>query len=240
MLVEIDDLIVQRDGRSVLQVDHLAMKKGEVLAVVGPNGAGKSTLLLILARLLRRQHGRIEFDKQDIESLDETAFRRRIALVLQEPLLFNTTVFQNTAIGLKFRGLSNAEIEPRVIQWLDRLGIAHLAQRPARKLSGGEAQRVSLARAFVLQPELLLMDEPFSPLDVRTRISILEELKDILAETNTSAVFVTHALEEAARVATQVAILLSGKLCQSGKSQEVFDHPASPEVATFLGERSGE
>ena len=234
-LLEIHDLLVRREGSPVLEIDYLAVEAGEVLAVVGPNGAGKSTLFLTLARLLKTQRGRIDFDGHSLISLNETAYRRRIALVLQEPLLFDMSVYQNAAIGLNFRGLPRAEIYRRVTHWLARLGIAHLVQRPARKLSGGESQRVSLARAFVLQPELLLLDEPFSALDAHTRISLLNDLKSLLAETNTTAIFITHDLQEAVQLATRIAVILNGKLCQAGVQAEVFKKPATPQVAAFLG-----
>ncbi len=235
MLLEIRDLLVQREGLPVLQIDHLVVEAGEVLAVVGPNGSGKSTFFLTLTRLLKSQKGIIKFDGKDLQSLPVTAYRRRIALILQEPLLFDSSVLQNTAIGLRFRGERKDEIDHRVTHWLDRLGIAHLAERSARKLSGGESQRVSLARAFVLQPELLLLDEPFSALDARTRLTLLDELKTVLAETNTTTIFITHDLAEAARLAGRIAIILDGKLCQTGNPQEVYKNPASPQVAAFLG-----
>ena len=154
-LIEIRDLVVRREKQTVLEIEHLSVEAGEVLAIVGPNGAGKSTLFLALARLLKVQRGTIHFDGH--ASLSTLEYRRRIALVLQEPLLMDTSVKDNAAIGLRFRGIPKAEINRRVGHWLERLGVAHLADRPARKLSGGESQRVSLARAFVLQPELLLL-----------------------------------------------------------------------------------
>ena len=235
MLLEIHDLVVERKGTPVLQIDDLSVERGEVLAVVGPNGAGKSTLLLTLARLLKIQRGVIRFNGIELELIPETAYRRRIALVLQEPLLFDATVLENAGIGLRFRGERKEIIEQRVTHWLERLGLMHLASRSARKLSGGESQRVSLARAFVLQPELLLLDEPFSALDARSRQALLDELKAVLDETNTTAIFITHDLQEAMWLATRMAIILNGKLCQVGETKRIFDHPASVDVADFLG-----
>ena len=234
-LLELHDLHVHREGQKVLEIDHLDVHPGEVMAIVGPNGAGKSTLFLALARLLKSQRGEIIFDGQPLDKLDALAYRRRIALVLQEPLLLDTSVRENVALGLRFRGLPASEIQQRVSLWLGRLGIAHLEARPARRLSGGEAQRVSLARAFVLQPELILLDEPFTSLDSPTRARLLEDLKSVLAETATTTIFITHDLDEALKLATRLAVILGGRIHQIGAPRSVFDFPATMQVAQFLG-----
>ncbi len=234
VLVEVEGLLVRRGAYPAVEVPHLQVAEGEVLAVIGPNGAGKSTLLLALARLVRPTRGVIRFGGQPIESLPATAYRRQIALVLQEPLLFDRTVFENVALGLRFRGVGRAEQRRRVTGWLERLGIAHLADRRAVHLSGGEARRVSLARAFVLAPRLLLLDEPFAGLDAPTRARLLDELTDLLRETRTTALFVTHDLQEAARLAGRVAVLVEHRLRQVGRLDEVLAAPADPAVAAFV------
>ena len=234
-LLQLSNLLVQREERTVLNIPSLSVEAGDVLAIVGPNGAGKSTLFLVLARLLKTTQGQVIFRDQPIHSLHDLEYRRQIALVLQEPLLMDMLVYENVAMGLKFRKISKAQIEERVSHWLERLGVAHLAQRPARKLSGGEAQRVSLARAFVLQPELLLLDEPFTALDAPTRIRLLEDLKSVLAETRMTTIFITHDLQEARKLATRMAVLLDGRVEQIGAPQDVFDRPVNNRVAGFLG-----
>ena len=234
-LLEVLDLSVQRRGREVLRVDHLEIKMGEVLAVIGPNGAGKSTLLLVLSRLLKPDSGRILFRETSFETQNELDYRRRIALVLQEPLLLNTSVFNNVAAGLKYRRLPRVEINNRCEEWLARLGISHLKDRRAHNLSGGEAQRVSLARAFAVQPEVLLLDEPFSALDSPTRSRLLDDFYTLLEETGITTVFVTHDLDEALLLGERVAVLLEGSLRQSGRPQDVFTAPADREVAEFVG-----
>jgi tungstate transport system ATP-binding protein len=232
-LIEVRDLLVRRKKQTVLEIAHLSVESGEALAVVGPNGAGKSTLFLTLARLLKHERGAIRFNGH--ESISTLEYRRRIALVLQEPLLMDATVRENAAIGLGFRGMSKAESNRRVDHWLERLGVAHLAERSARKLSGGESQRVSLARAFVLEPELLLLDEPFTALDSPTRARLLEDLKSVLGETGTTTIFITHDLREAERLGTRVAVMLQGRIHQVGEPREVFAHPSDAQVAEFLG-----
>ena len=233
-LLQLSDLLVRREGRTVLDIQALSVETGEVLAIVGPNGAGKSTLFLVLARLLKADHGQVIFQGRSIDSFHDLGYRRQIALVLQEPLLMDMSVYENAALGLKFRRTSKAQIEERVKHWLDRLGVAHLADRPARKLSGGEAQRVSLARAFVLQPRLLLLDEPFTSLDAPTRIRLLDDLQSVLAETRMTTIFITHDLQEARKLATRMAVLLDGRIEQSGPPQDVFDRPINERVAGFL------
>jgi len=238
-LVDVRGLRLLRERRQILEVDALSVESGQVLAVVGPNGAGKSSLLLALARLLKPERGEIYFRGERADAMSGLDYRRRLGLVLQEPMLLETSVFENVAAGLRFRHIPRDEITRRVEAWLARLGIAPLRHRPAAKLSGGEAQRVSLARAFVLQPELLLLDEPFSSLDSPTRTRLLDDLQSLLAETSTTTILVTHDLSEAARLAGKVAVLLNGQLRQVGPTDQVFSHPIDEEVAAFLGKSAG-
>jgi tungstate transport system ATP-binding protein len=235
IVLAIKDLSITRGGRQVLHIESLDVYAGEVLAVIGPNGAGKSTLLLALARLLPYSQGQVYFHDQPLEKLQELGYRRCIGLVLQEPLLLDTTVFDNVAAGLRFRGISRSEVNRRVEIWLEYLGISSLRRRPARDLSGGEAQRVSLARAFVLQPEVLLLDEPFSSLDAPTRLALLDDLQKILEATAMTTIFITHDLDEALYLGERVAVILEGSLRQVGAPHTVFSAPSDPQVAAFVG-----
>ncbi|HMB24871.1 MAG TPA: ABC transporter ATP-binding protein [Anaerolineales bacterium] len=237
-LVEIRNLLVKRGEHPALQFEHLAVENGEVLAVVGPNGAGKSTLLLTLARLLKPERGEIRFKGKEASAESDTLYRRRIALVMQDPLLFDASVFDNVASGLRFRGISKDEIWRKVPLWLERLGVGQLAKRRAGQLSGGEAQRVSLARALVLEPQLLLLDEPFSALDPPTRSRLLDDLGALLKETATTTVFVTHDLPEAAQLAGQMAVIIGNRLRQVGSPEVVFASPADAEVAGFVNHKN--
>jgi tungstate transport system ATP-binding protein len=236
-ILDIHDLLIRLDQKIILDIDTLTLENGEILAIIGPNGAGKSTLLLAIARLIKLERGVISFNGSHVSGESDTQYRRHMSLVLQEPLLLDMTVFENVATGLRFRKLPQAEIKLRVETWLKRFGIDHLKNRSSRKLSGGEAQRVSLARAFSLQPELLLLDEPFSALDAPSRTSLLEDLKSILAETNTTTIFITHDLKEAASLGDSMAVILNGKLHQRGTPEEIFTNPKNDEVRAFLGVR---
>ncbi len=233
--LELRGLRISRQGRLVLSIDHLAIEAGEVLAVIGPNGAGKSSLLLALSRLLPLEGGEILLNGQPAAQDGDLAYRRRLALVLQEPLLLDASVLDNVSAGLRFRGLPAAQVRSRAAAWLERLGIQHLQARRAHQLSGGEAQRVSLARAFALEPDLLLLDEPFSALDAPTRLRLLDELQAILLATRTTTIFITHDLDEALRLGQRVAVLIGGELRQVARPEQVFTTPADPDVAAFVG-----
>lgn len=233
-LIRIHNLVIQRNGRDVLRIPSLEIKRGETLAVVGPNGAGKSTLLLALAGLLRPVRGEIQFEGKPLEARDDLVYRRRIAFVFQSPLLMDMSVEQNVALGLKFRGVAKEQAAQRAHEWIRRLGIQSLAKRRAGELSGGEAQRVSLARALVLDPELVLFDEPFVALDPPTRAALITDLAQLLQ--GKTAVFVTHNLKEAAKLGGRVAVVIDGMLRQVGTAKQIKAVPADKAVKTFLKE----
>jgi tungstate transport system ATP-binding protein len=235
-MIQIRDLLIQRNGIDALRIDSLDIQRGETLTIVGPNGAGKSTLLLALARLIQPASGEIIYDGKPQTQWDELEYRRKISFVFQSPLLMDMTVEQNVALGLRFRGMLKEETRERVGKWMKQLGVESLSKRRAGQLSGGEAQRVSLARAFVLDPELLLLDEPFSALDPPTRAKLFEDLSALLKKDHRTAVFVTHNLNEAAKLSHRIAVIVSGMLRQVGTAKQIKSKPADETVRAFLHE----
>jgi len=235
-ILEAKNLEVKRGGAVLLRVPSLSLRKGEILSLIGPNGAGKTTLLQTLSYLLKPFQGEIFFGEKKVEANHSVLeYRRKLAMVFQEPLLFDTTVYNNVASGLKIRGTEKSQIHTRVAEQLDRFGIKRLSARSARTLSGGEAQRTSLARAFALQPEILLLDEPFASLDPPTRDSLIEDLEHILRQTRTAAIFATHDRLEALRLSNRIAVMNGGTILQIGSPEEVMNRPANEFVASFVG-----
>ncbi|HSB42348.1 MAG TPA: ABC transporter ATP-binding protein [Methylomirabilota bacterium] len=234
-VVALHGVQVSRGGRTVLEIPELAVDPGRVLAVIGPNGAGKSTLLRVMGLLEPPTAGTVRFQGERVSPADGLAVRRRMASVFQEPLLADATVLDNAALGLRFRGVERGRAAVRAEAWLARLGIAHLASRQARTLSGGEAQRTALARALVLEPDLLLLDEPFSALDPPTREALLDDVGRILRQERATAVLVTHDRAEAMILGDRVGVLMGGRLVQVDEAAQVFRAPLSEEVARFVG-----
>ncbi|MBI4610109.1 MAG: ABC transporter ATP-binding protein [Candidatus Rokubacteria bacterium] len=234
-VVELSAVRIGYAGAFTLRVPALEVRAGEILAVIGPNGAGKSTLLRVIGLLEAPAAGQVRFKGEPVGRGGLLTIRREMASVFQDPLLVSGTVFENVALGLRFRRVAPAEVEARVRAWLDRFGIAHLTGRQARTLSGGEAQRTALARALVLQPELLLLDEPFAALDQPTREALIEELARILREELTTTVLVTHDRWEALALADRVAVMMRGEILQVDEASRLFRAPASEEIARFVG-----
>jgi tungstate transport system ATP-binding protein len=232
-LLELRDVAVVAGGRTILGLDHLALAPGETLCVLGANGAGKSTLLRVAGGLRTPARGELRLD-----GVPATApqIRAVTAAVLQRPLLRRgATARTNVETGLRFARVPREERRRRTDEWLVRLDLAGLADRRASALSGGEAQRVSIARALVLAPRILLLDEPFSALDAPTRAELLADLRDVLACIGATSLLVTHDRHEASAIADRVAILHAGELRQLGPTASVLEHPADADCARLLG-----
>ncbi|WP_328593539.1 ABC transporter ATP-binding protein [Goekera deserti] len=230
-------MVVQRGG---LLVDvRLAVADGEVLAVLGPNGAGKSSVLRVLAGLLVPDDGRVVVDGDtvwDDERVHVPAHRRALGMVFQDHLLFpHLSVTENVAFGLRTRGVARGPARAAADGWLTRVGLDGMGGRRPGELSGGQAQRAALARALVGEPRLLLLDEPLSALDARTRLTVRAELRRHLAEFAGATVLVTHDPVDALALADRVVVVEDGRVVQEGRPADVARRPRTDYVARLVG-----
>jgi tungstate transport system ATP-binding protein len=233
-LLAVEGVEVVRDGRAILSLPSLDVREKEILAVLGPTGAGKSTLLRLLHFLERPASGALSWRGAPVPWPAPLDLRRRISMAFQDPLLLSGTARDNVAYGLALRGVKGEAARARVDEALKLLRVEHLAGQPAHTLSGGEAQRTALARALVLSPDLLLLDEPFAALDAPIRKHLLEELRQVVRARGLTCVYVTHEQAEAFSVADRIAVLRRGRLLQAGTPEEVLFRPASRAVARFM------
>lgn len=233
-LLALQGVEVVREGRAILSLPRLDLVEREVLAVLGPTGAGKSTLLRVLHLLERPAAGTVSWRGERVGWPAPLPLRRRISMTFQDPLLLSGTTFDNVAYGLGLRGVNGSAARERVEEALRLFHVEHLAGQQAPTLSGGEAQRTALARALVLSPDLLLLDEPFAALDAPIRKHLLEELGRVVRERGITCVYVTHEQAEAFSVADRIAVLRRGKLLQVGTPEEVLLRPLSRAVARFM------
>jgi len=214
-LLEVKNLIHRYNQKVVLDIEGFELSKGEVLALIGPNGAGKSTFLRILNLLEKPTQGIVNiFGITPINNRQRHNLRKKMVMIFQEPLLFKSTVYNNVSYGLRMRKKNKDFIKNKVLEALEKFGISHLIDRQAGTLSGGEAQRVSLARALVLEPEILLLDEPFAALDQPTREELRDDLYKIIRRENQTTLHVTHDRNEALVISDNVAVINEGEIIQ--------------------------
>ena len=233
-VLTVADVRHRRGGREVVRVDALEIGAGERLGLLGPNGAGKTSLLRLLAAIDRPTAGEVRVDGVPT-SAGGAQLRRRLAYTTQRPLLLSTTVARNVELPLRYRGVARAERRAAAVAALARLGVEHLGDRQARTLSGGEAQRVSLARALVCAPDALLLDEPAAGLDAPARAAFLSDVDRALADRPATTVVVSHRADEVLALADRIAVMLDGALRQVGPAADVVARPADADVARLVG-----
>lgn len=232
--VKLQNLSVNYGRTQALREFTLTIGAGELVALLGPSGCGKTTVLKVVAGLLAPSGGEVLFD--DASILPTLAERRGATMVFQKPLLFpHLTVAENVAFGLKMRRLGKAEIAKRVAEALQWVRLEGYERRKPNELSGGQEQRVSLARALVTEPRVLLLDEPFSALDENLRGEMRQLVRELQQRLHITAIFVTHDQREAFAVADRVALLLDGRIEQAGNPRDLLLEPASAPAAQFFG-----
>jgi len=233
-LLKVEKISKSFDQILVLHDISFAVDEGEILCLLGPSGCGKTTLLRIIAGLEIPDGGKMLFEGRDIR--DAPVHRRNFGLVFQDQALFpHKNVFENIAFGLRMQRLPKEEIRERVAEVLNLVGMVGFEERDVNELSGGEQQRVALARSLAPRPRLLMLDEPLASLDRSLRERLMNELRTILKGAGVTAIYVTHDQQEAFAVADRVVIMDQGRKVQEGRPEEVYQRPATEFVARFLG-----
>ena len=215
--------------RTVLDISELRLKSRTSYALVGPNGSGKSTFLKVLSGVIDQTSGFV-----DVEG-DASREELLVGYMPQKSYVFGFTVFKNVALALQSSGLAAEEVERRVRDALDAVGMSAFASERGNGLSGGEAQRVNLARAMVLEPEALFLDEPFSALDFPTKVQLLKDMKEVVENTRTTVVFISHDMMEIKYFTNRLLILMDGEIKQMGPTEEVLSNP-NQAASPFIGE----
>jgi len=238
MSIQALDITKKFGSFTALRKVTLEIPSGELVALLGPSGSGKTTLLRIIAGLEFADSGAVRFDNQDIT--ERSARERQVGFVFQHYALFrHMTVFENIAFGLRVRPRrlrpAEAKIRAKVHELLNLIQLDNLAQRFPSQLSGGQRQRVALARALAVEPNVLLLDEPFGSLDAKVRQELRRWLRQLHDEIHITSAFVTHDQEEALEVADRVVVMNEGQIEQAGSPDEVYNQPATPFVYNFLG-----
>ena len=224
-------------GGSVTAVNEVSLEieAGTLVTLLGPSGCGKTTTLRMIAGLEMASSGRIMIGGEDVSKLPATD--RDVSMVFQSYALFpHMTVGENVSYGLKLSGYNKAEVQERMLAGLELVGLKGYDQRLPSELSGGQQQRVAVARALVLEPQVLLFDEPLSNLDAKLRRQVREEIREIQQKLGLTVVYVTHDQEEALAVSDRIIVMRNAEIAQSGTPRELFDAPQDAFVADFIGE----
>jgi ABC-type Fe3+/spermidine/putrescine transport system ATPase subunit len=232
--LSIEEVSVSYGANRVLDRVSLAVERGEMLALLGSSGCGKTTLLRAIAGFVRLESGAIRVEGVDIAPLPPE--KRNTAMMFQSYALWpHMSVAANIGYGLAMRGWKKERIAERVAAMLKLLQLEGFGPRPVTQLSGGQRQRVALGRALAVDPSLLLLDEPMSNLDYKVRLELRHELRALQQRVGITSVYVTHDRDEALTLADRIAVIDAGRLLQVGTPQEIFERPASPFVAGFMG-----
>lgn len=236
-ILEIKNLKKNYPGAFDLSIDSFSIGSDTTCVLIGPNGSGKSTLIKLINLLEEPDEGQIIFNGADIlkSGKEKPLYRKMMAAVFQEPLLYNMSVYNNIILGLNLRKIKIKEKKQVFDYLIEKLHLEKLLLRNPKSLSGGEQQRVSLARSLVLEPELLLLDEPLANIDQLSREGLRKDLFGVLKDMGRSILYVTHDRNEAMMLADYISVINKGKIEQSGSRADVFTKPANEFVAKFVG-----
>jgi tungstate transport system ATP-binding protein len=235
-LLRTEELTREYDAKTAVSDVSMSVNVGDIVGIMGPSGSGKSTLFRLINLLERPTKGRIFFDGEEISYSrpDVYLIRRKMALVLQKPAAMNRSVFNNVAYGLELRQLEKEEIQKRVDDYLERLGLTESKLRNARSLSGGEMQRMCFARSVIVEPRLILLDEFTANLDPQN-ISILEKaVRDFVKQEGRAAIIITHNPFQAKRLCDRSALMMNGKLVEIGETWKIFNDPVDERTRAFV------
>ncbi len=234
-LIEIVDLTQRHGSKTTLSSISLSIEKSEILAIIGPTGAGKTTLLRLIDQIDTPASGKVLFDGIEVTRRLRTNVRRQISMVLQKPVVFDASVYDNVAYPLKVRKYDRKNIPEKVNAMLKTVGLDGYQKRKARTLSGGETQKVALARALITDPQLLLLDEPTANLDPVSLNSIEELILQFNRDNGMAIVIATHEMAQGQRLAHRIGVMMEGELIQVGKPGDIFYAPSDLRVARFVG-----
>jgi sulfate transport system ATP-binding protein len=233
-VIEVDGVSKRYGEAEALRDVSVTVRDGSLTALLGPSGGGKTTLLRCIAGLESPDTGVIRMDGRDVTRIPVRS--RGIGFVFQHYAAFkHMSVADNVAFGLSVRKRPRREIDARVTELLELVGLAHLASRRPSQLSGGQRQRMALARALAVDPKVLLLDEPFGALDARVREELRNWLRRLHDEVHVTTLFVTHDQSEAMEIAEQIVVVNEGRVEQSASPQDIYDHPANEFVMSFVG-----
>lgn len=230
MDLQITNLRKYYGERCVLNIENQTVKKGSFLGIIGPNGAGKSTLIKIIAGLIGASSGIIKYNGSGLT----TKVQQNMTLVFQKPYLLRTTVFNNIAYPLIIRRIKRQEISKRVIDVMESLDIGSLKDQKAWTLSGGETQKVALARAIVINPSLLLLDEPTANIDPGSVLVMEENIKKFYEENNSTVIMITHNLQQSKRLCEDVVFMNKGEIIEDGSVDNIFNNPKNILTKKFI------
>lgn len=237
-MIKFQNINKKYKSKTVIRNLNLEMEEGKLIVIIGESGCGKTTLLKMINRLIESTSGKIYIDGEDTKKIEGTELRRKMGYVIQQTGLFqHMTVKENIQIILKTQKIDKKIIEENTINAMNMVGLEpnEFLERYPRELSGGQQQRVGVARAFVTNPQIILMDEPFSALDPMTKSDLQDELVELQSKVNKTIVFVTHDMEEAIKIADMICIMKDGEILQYDTPENILKNPVDDFVSNFVG-----